>query len=124
LRAKRYRQSESSAVANRHAVRFYDPNLHSPCSSCRVLKITQSFGKNGLLTIKLEGEILGPWVSVLHEACTERDACRQRLDLAGVSYVDGAGAQLLRDLLNEGAEIAACSTFIRELLPLQQRGES
>jgi hypothetical protein len=89
-----------------------------------VLKITRNVGKNGLLTIKLEGEILGPWIGVLRDACAERGCCRRRLDLAAVSHADGAGAQLLRDLVSDGAEIATCSSFLRELLSLEQREQS
>jgi hypothetical protein len=83
-----------------------------------VLKITQLSRKGQTLTIKLEGEILEPWVSMVREACTPRGRRSRRplLDLSAVSYVDAPGAQLLRDLRREGIQIAACSSFIRELL--------
>jgi hypothetical protein len=73
-----------------------------------------------VLTIKLEGEILGPWVGTVRDACTQRGRrCRRlRLDLAAVTYADAAGTQLLRDLMGEGIEIAACSGFLAELLHL------
>ena len=53
-----------------------------------------------------------------------RDACRGRgrrsgrllLDLAAVTYADAAGVQLLRALIGEGVEIAACSGFVGVLL--------
>jgi hypothetical protein len=38
------------------------------------------------------------------------------LDLAAVTYGAAAGAQLLRDSLCEGVEIAACSSLLAELL--------
>jgi hypothetical protein len=74
-----------------------------------------------VLTIKLEGEILGTWVGTVRDACTKRGrlTARPRLDLAGVTYVDAAGVELLRDLMAEGVEIAACSSFVRELLQLK-----
>ena len=58
-----------------------------------------------------------------------RDACRERgrrsgrllLDLAAVTYADAAGAELLRELLAEGAEVGACSGFVGELLRLGER---
>jgi anti-anti-sigma regulatory factor len=83
-----------------------------------VLKITRLSHKKRGLTIKLEGEILGPWVDAVREACTEpgRRSRRLRLDLAAVTYADPAGVQLLRDLVGEGIEIGACSPFIAELL--------
>jgi hypothetical protein len=86
-----------------------------------VLKITRLSREGDRLTIKLEGEILGPWVGAVCDACRQggRRCRRLRLDLAAVTYVDAAGVELLRDLLAEGVEIAACSNFVRELLQLK-----
>jgi hypothetical protein len=84
-----------------------------------VLKITRLSHKGGRLTIKFEGEILGPWVSTVCDACAKRDGRRSRrlrLDLAAVTYVDAAGTRLLRELMAEGVEIAACSSYVGELL--------
>jgi anti-anti-sigma regulatory factor len=88
-----------------------------------VLRITRLSPKGPGLTIKLEGELLEPWVGSVRDACAVRDRrprrLRLRLDLAAVTYVDAAGVQLLRDLMAEGVEIAACSSFVRELLHLE-----
>ena len=83
-----------------------------------MLKITRLSHKTWGMTIKLEGEILGPWVGAVRGACTKRGrrSGRLRLDLAAVTYADAAGAQLVRDLVREGIEISACSLFITELL--------
>jgi hypothetical protein len=83
-----------------------------------VLRITQLSRKGRLLTLKLEGSLLGPWVGIVRDACTQSDSLPRRptLDLAGVTYADAAGTQLLRDLLREGFEIVACSSFLCELL--------
>jgi anti-anti-sigma regulatory factor len=83
-----------------------------------VLKITRLFPRGPGLTIKLEGELLGSWVGSVRDACAVRGRRPRhlRLDLAAVTYVDAAGVQLLRDLVAEGAEIAACSSFVGELL--------
>jgi hypothetical protein len=85
-----------------------------------VLKITRFPQKGRVRTIKLEGEILAPWVGTVCEACTQRGRRpgRLRLDLAAVTYADAAGVQLLRELRREGIEIAACSSFLTELLHL------
>ena len=85
-----------------------------------MLKITRLSGKGRGLTIKLEGEILGPWVGAVRDAFTKqrRRSGRPRLDLAAVTYVDAAGVELL-DLMAEGVKIAACSSFVRELLQLK-----
>jgi anti-anti-sigma regulatory factor len=83
-----------------------------------VLKITQVFRRGNKGTLKLEGEILEPWVRTVREVCTAHAHPSERLclDLADVTYVDSAGAQLLRDLLGEGIELAPCSSFLTELL--------
>jgi anti-anti-sigma regulatory factor len=83
-----------------------------------VFKLTWLSRGVPVLTIKLEGQLLGPWVAALRDACRERDrrSGRLHLDLTAVTYADAAGAQLLRDLLGEGVEIVACSGFVGELL--------
>ena len=83
-----------------------------------MLKITRLPRKGRVLTIKLEGEILVPWVGTVRDACAQRGRrCRRlRLDLAAVTYADAAGVQLLRELVGEGVEIAVCSGFVGELL--------
>jgi len=83
-----------------------------------VLRITLLSRKGRGLTLKLEGELLGPWVGSVRDACAVRGRRPRylRLDLAAITYVDAAGVQLLRDLVAEGAEIAACSSFVGELL--------
>jgi anti-anti-sigma regulatory factor len=84
-----------------------------------VLKITRLSHHGRGVTIKLEGELLGAWVAAARDACATRDRRPRRLDLAAVPYVDAAGVQLLRDLMAEGVEIAACSRFVGELLHLK-----
>ena len=68
-----------------------------------VLKITRHSRKGRMLTLKLEGEILEPWVSSVRDACAPpgRRSERLCLDLAAVTYADAAGAQLLRELLRD-----------------------
>ena len=83
-----------------------------------VLKISTQSEELQTVTIKLEGEILEPFVETVRDACKKwqsRAKC-VRLDLAGVSYVDAAGARLLSDLMRAGVQVAACSNFISELL--------
>ena len=86
-----------------------------------MLKVTRVSRKGLALMIRLEGELLAPWVETVREACTRRGrrSGRLLLDLAAVTYADTAGAQLLRDLTREGIEIAACSGFVGELLHLE-----
>ena len=85
-----------------------------------VLKITQLSQQGPDVTIKLEGEIVGAWVDAVRDACATRSPWPRRLDLAAVTYVDAAGVQLLRELMAESIQIAACSSFVRELLHRQE----
>ena len=90
-----------------------------------MLKITRLARRGRVQTIKLEGEILKPWVGAVLDACAtpDRRPRHLRLDLAAVNYVDAAGVHLLRELMREGIEIAACSSFIGELLHLEDSGK-
>jgi hypothetical protein len=83
-----------------------------------VLKLTRLSRTGRVPMVKMEGQILEPWVAVVREVCARRGrrSKRLRLDLAAVTYVDAAGAQLLRDLLRAGVEIGACSGYVQELL--------
>jgi hypothetical protein len=108
------RTKNSADVVSRHAVRF--PLPHDYEEATGVLKITRLSHKGRGLTIKFEGELVGAWVAAARDACATRGRRPRRLDLAAVTYLDAAGAQLLRDLMAEGDEIAACSSFVGELL--------
>jgi hypothetical protein len=98
------------------------PELRRHGEQAGVLKITRLSGRGRVRIIKLEGEVLGPWVGAVRDACTQQDVQSKQLvlDLTAVSYVDGAGSQLLRDLVGEGVQIGACSSFLAELLGLEE----
>lgn len=87
-----------------------------------MLKITHDVSEESV-TIKLEGKLLGPWVS---EARSQVDrvaanGLRLGLDLLKVSFVDEGGVRLLRELLGRGVRITACSNFVAELLELEKK---
>ena len=67
--------------------------------------------------MKLEGELLEPWVTTVRETCT-RNGSRLCLDLTDVTYVDTVGTRLLRELIEGGIEISGCSRFVAQLLQL------
>ena len=83
-----------------------------------MLRITRLTSGDSAQTIKLEGNLLGPWVDEVRGACAQAMARpgRTRLDLAAVTFVDTAGVALLRELIRQGVEIAACSGYVAELL--------
>jgi hypothetical protein len=85
-----------------------------------MLMITSIESGDSTRTLKIEGKLLGPWVDQLRELCDSSPTPpdRVRLDLAAVSYVDAAGADLLGELTRRGMTIAACSGFVAEILAL------
>jgi len=64
----------------------------------------------------VEGRVAGAWVQELSRAAEEliERAPAPRLDLSGVSYVDGDGARMLRRL--EGRLEIRASGFVHEIL--------
>jgi hypothetical protein len=83
-----------------------------------VLKITEIARNDSGRTFKLEGKLLGPWVDELRHVCTQPlDRLEQvGLDLAAVTFVNPAGAQLLHELIRQGIIVTRCSAFVAALL--------
>jgi hypothetical protein len=83
-----------------------------------VLKITEMPSEGLVRLFKLEGKLVGPWVDELRNVCVTplQRSESVRLDLAAVTFVDAAGADLVRDLIRQGIAIAHCSDFVAELL--------
>jgi hypothetical protein len=91
------------------------------CSREKMLRITRIEGRESSLTFKLEGQLLEPWVIEVLKVCAA-DGSRAgdtSLDLSGLTFVDQAGARLLRDLVHRGIGISAASGFVAELLRLE-----
>lgn len=76
-------------------------------------------------TLRLEGKLLGPWVDEVRRTCRDGEAGAgpgrplTRLDLSDLTYTDADGIALLRELVAGGAEIAACSPFVADLLNVE-----
>ena len=85
-----------------------------------VLKMTWLTRADGVRFLKVEGELVGPWVEEVSKACARPAVLPDppHLDLSAVGFVDAAGERLLHELIRQGAAIAACSSFIAELLHL------
>ena len=83
-----------------------------------MLRITRVTGKDAGPVLKLEGKLLGPWVDEVWRACAEAGSPPGRLclDLAAVTFVDAAGAGLLRELRRREVTLAGCSGFVVALL--------
>lgn len=73
------------------------------------------------VTLRLEGKLLRPWVA---ELSREWDIARVQagtpgrvvFDLTSLTFLDDAGAELVRDLLRRGATVTGYSRFVSDLL--------
>jgi ABC-type transporter Mla MlaB component len=85
-----------------------------------MMRITRMVGNDSVDTLKLEGTLQGPWVDEAHAAyaLSAAHASRTCLDLSGLTFADGKGAALLRELIRSGAQVVGCSSYIAELLQL------
>lgn len=86
-----------------------------------MLRITSST-KDRAAWLKIEGKLVGPWVDECRTACARETGHGRRLalDLSEVTFVDADGVHLLRELVEQGAEIRARSSFVAELLRLER----
>jgi hypothetical protein len=88
-----------------------------------MLRITRIEASQPVLTLKLEGKLIGPWVEELARLCCEPTlaASRPHLDLSSVTFVDAAGLSLLHELLAQGVTVTSCSGLVAELLRRESR---
>jgi len=77
--------------------------------------VTEPEGDGAIL--RLEGQIIGPWVDELQRACERLlGASCLTLDLSNVSFVERRGVELLRSLGTRGVPLLHCSPFVAEQL--------
>jgi anti-anti-sigma regulatory factor len=83
-----------------------------------VLKISFIEALDEAVTIRLEGQVRGPWVEELRQSCEQLLAKGRRLllDLTEVSFVDTDGVALCRCLRDRNVTILCCSPFVAEQL--------
>ncbi len=70
------------------------------------------------VVLVLEGRVIGPWVEELRATCAPhlKDRRSLILDLAGVSFADAEGIELLVGLLERRITLANASPFLRQQL--------
>lgn len=83
-----------------------------------MLRLTQSKRASREIILKAEGQLVAEWVSLLEGECLTLMANNDRvlLDLAGVSYADGPGIRMLRELAKRPLSIINCTPLVQELL--------
>jgi anti-anti-sigma regulatory factor len=72
------------------------------------------------LTFQLEGKLAGAWVREVEE-CRQRTLAGRRdmavrLDLAGVTFIDAAGKDLLAAMHRQGAKFVAADCLTRAIV--------
>lgn len=84
-----------------------------------MLRITVVEGSGQAVALRLEGRMTGRWVEELQRSCEVHalsEGIALSLDLADVSFVDGPGITLLKELRGLGVALVNPSPFIAEQL--------
>jgi hypothetical protein len=87
-----------------------------------MLRISKRSDDEGRTVLRLDGEVVGPWVDELERICAEATspdysrAPRLILDLSGVLFLDAKAIALLRGLLMGHVVVTNYSVFIGEQL--------
>ena len=83
-----------------------------------MLKISQTKPVNHAVTLRLEGRVVGPWVTELQHSCEEvlAEGRTLKLHLADVEFMDAQGVTLLSSLRSRGVLLLECPPFAAEQL--------
>lgn len=86
-----------------------------------MLRITTSRNQKSL-SLKLEGQIEGPWVEVLRKSWAEATGYDGQgeivVDLGGVRFANPEGTDLLLTMRKQGVKLIKPSGFMREVLSI------
>lgn len=76
--------------------------------------------KDAKQRLLVEGTLAGDWVEVLEkswlEAQTSHNGEPMRIDLSGVTWIDDKGRELLKRILQDGAELRATGIMTRSVI--------
>jgi anti-anti-sigma regulatory factor len=83
-----------------------------------VLRISLVEALDQAVTIRLEGQVRGPWVDELRQSCEQwlAKGSALYLDLSDVSFIDMDGVALCRRLSHRKVRILHSSPFVTEQL--------
>ena len=83
-----------------------------------MLRISEMSASGEGTALRLEGEVMGPWVREVKKACEPflGNGRQLTLDLADVSLVDREGVALLRELKRAQVRLVNGSPFLTEQL--------
>jgi hypothetical protein len=80
-----------------------------------MLKVVKLDTPGSETVLLLEGQILGPWIGALRESCDDAltgNSGAVRVDLAGVTFVNLEGAELLRGLPTNRVHLVNASALV------------
>ena len=80
-----------------------------------MLRISNIESETDVVTLRLEGQIIGDWISELNGVCEQMLTAGRKvtLDLGDVSLIDRPGLALLASLSQRGVALVRCSPFQR-----------
>ena len=83
-----------------------------------MLRISRIASPDQAVTLRLAGQVRGPWVEELRNACEQVLVTRSGLilDLTEVSFIDMDGVALCRRLRDRKVAFLHCSPFVAEQL--------
>jgi ABC-type transporter Mla MlaB component len=83
-----------------------------------MLRISEAGSSNDGIILRLEGEVIGPWISELQKVCEQTLASGHRLalDLCDVSFIDRNALSLFQELMRRRVRLINCSPFLVEQL--------
>jgi hypothetical protein len=83
-----------------------------------VLRISCVEAADEAVTLRLEGQVRGPWVEALRSSCEPLLTSGRGLflDLTDVSFIDMEGIALCRRLKERRVALLHCSPFVAEQL--------
>lgn len=85
-----------------------------------MLKISKVGPVHHAVVLRLEGRVVGPWVTELQKSCEEAlaDGRSLKLHLADVEFMDTEGVTLLSRLQADGVALLECPPFAAEQLKM------
>ena len=89
-----------------------------------MLKITEIADGSGPTTLRVEGRLVGPWVTELHRECERLlgDGRPLVLDLSELWFLDEPAITLLRSLERRSVTLAKPLPFVAEVLKGEAHG--
>jgi len=83
-----------------------------------MVRISESGSSDGIRAIRLEGRVVGLCVTEVQGYCQRilSQGMTLSIDMGGVSFLDGEGVGLFRELIGQQVRLFNCSPFLNELL--------